>query len=142
MYDVFSNYWVPPCISEGLDQFLALELTYKREKTGLRGPSSDEMNRFFDAFGTHAIRKIGLGASFISLAKYNKHARAEIESKGKSVLFEPRTSAWGEAGQDDKPESKFRTNADIRHIESYSIGPNLPYQNSQIKERLELWVAN
>ena len=55
-------YAIPPCLSEELELHLSSMSDI---------PTENEINQFIDTFGTHAIRKVNMGARFVSTATYD-----------------------------------------------------------------------
>lgn len=57
------TYAIPPCLSQ------SLELALSRLSTE---PDDSQLNEFIDTYGTHAIRKVNMGAKFVTTATFDK----------------------------------------------------------------------
>jgi len=68
------TYSLPPCLSENLETALSLLKT---------APSEAELNEFIDRFGTHAIRRLDMGAKFVATATFDKSEFVRSKSQGR-----------------------------------------------------------
>lgn len=55
---------IPPCLSE--------ELIYTLNELLDETPKAEQMNAFFNAYGTHSVRWATYGARFVAVSSYNK----------------------------------------------------------------------
>ena len=64
LYEIAAKEDLPPCIGEGLKMRLTNGLS--------ADPTDDEMKKFFDDYGTHALVRMGMGSKFIAYTSYSK----------------------------------------------------------------------
>lgn len=77
---------VPPCPSEQLETSLKIMSNH---------PDESEINEFVDTFGTHAIKKLDMGAKFVAVASYDKKEVNRLKSEGLTVTFSGEVGAFG-----------------------------------------------
>ena len=58
-------------------------------------PTVDQMNEFYDKFGTHTIRELSMGARFVASSTYNKQDMANMKQAGYDLKFEAKASYFG-----------------------------------------------
>ena len=58
-------------------------------------PTENQINEFIDTFGTHAIRKINMGAKFVTVATFDQKIAEKQLKEGKSLSYSGKLSAFG-----------------------------------------------
>jgi hypothetical protein len=69
-------------------------------------PTAQQMNDFYDQFGTHALKKVAMGARFVASSTYDKQDKANMDSSGYSLAFEAEAGGFGYSGSTSMSHSK------------------------------------
>lgn len=131
------KYTLPPCLSATLETTLTMMST---------NPTETQLREFIDTFGTHAIRKVNMGAKFVSTATFDKKTAIDQKENGKSLSMSGGVSGWGfSAGgsysETSSDTTRETTNGMVTETGQYTIGTTLP-GGRDLAERLSLWAKN
>ena len=109
-------------------------------------PTEEQINEFIDTYGTHVIRKINMGAKFVTVATFDKAIAEKQFEEGKKLSYSGELSGFGftAGGSSTSTETEKTTNrstVSINESDQYTIGTTLP-AGDNIKQKLESWAIN